>query len=75
MKTEKITEIALLLYPGCQMAAIYGLTDLFRIANEWAAYPHEDNRHSRIRVTHWQLDPMLGSIECCWDSETAQAHY
>lgn len=57
------------------MAAIYGLTDLFRIANEWAAYPHQDDRHSRIRVTHWRLDPLLGSIECCWDSDPADTHY
>lgn len=75
MKAEKMIEVALLLYPECQMAAIHGLTDLFRIANEWAVYPHQDDRHSRIRVTHWRLDPELGSIECCWDSNPAETHH
>ncbi|WP_192557954.1 GlxA family transcriptional regulator [Pseudomonas allokribbensis] len=74
MKTEKNIEIALLLYPECQMAAVYGLTDLFRIANEWATYPHHENRHRRIRVTHWRLDPLQRSIECCWDSDPAETH-
>lgn len=75
MNNEKAIEIALLLYPECQMAAVYGLTDLFRIANEWAAYPHHENRNNRIRVTHWRLDQTTESIECCWDSDPAETHY
>lgn len=73
-KIENIVEVALLIYPDCQLAAIYGLTDLFRIANESATYPHEDNHHNHIRVTHWQLDSGKGSIECCWDSDFIGAH-
>ncbi|RQV00739.1 helix-turn-helix domain-containing protein [Burkholderia cenocepacia] len=73
-KTDKVVEVALLVYPDCQIAAIHGLTDLFRIANDWAAYPHEDDRHCRIRVTHWQLNPASQRIECCWDSDPADAH-
>ncbi|HGM5918659.1 TPA: GlxA family transcriptional regulator [Stenotrophomonas maltophilia] len=69
IETDKRIEIALLIYPDCQMAAIHGLTDLFRIANEWATYPHEDDRQCFIRVTHWQLNTASGRIECCWDSD------
>ncbi|HDS1674807.1 TPA: helix-turn-helix domain-containing protein [Stenotrophomonas maltophilia] len=69
IETDKRIEIALLIYPDCQMAAIHGLTDLFRIANEWATYPHEDDRQCFIRVTHWQLNLASGRMECCWDSD------
>lgn len=69
IETDKRIEVALLIYPDCQMAAIHGLTDLFRIANEWAAYPHEDDRRCFIRVTHWQVNPASEYMECCWDSD------
>lgn len=47
--------------PGCQLAAIYGLTDLFRIAGEWAG---ETAR--AVRVSHWQPDN--DGVACIWDS-------
>ena len=31
-ETELVADIGLLIYPGCALAAIYGLTDLFAIA-------------------------------------------
>ena len=34
-QVDLVADIGLLIYPGCQLAAIYGLTDLFRIAGEW----------------------------------------
>jgi transcriptional regulator GlxA family with amidase domain len=36
-KSDKITEIGLLLYPGAQAAAVAGLTDLFLVANPLSA--------------------------------------
>ncbi|WP_231298622.1 GlxA family transcriptional regulator [Stenotrophomonas geniculata] len=74
IETDKRIEVALLIYPDCQMAAIHGLTDLFRIANEWAAYPHEDDRRCSLRVTHWQLDPVSAQMECCWDSDPGEVN-
>jgi transcriptional regulator GlxA family with amidase domain len=44
-----VAEIGLLIYPDCQLAAIYGLTDLFRIASEWA----DGDGPNAIRVCHW----------------------
>jgi len=43
-------EIGLLLYPGCQMTAVHGLTDAFQIANDYAA---EHGGGERIRTAHW----------------------
>ncbi|MEM9108341.1 MAG: GlxA family transcriptional regulator, partial [Pseudomonadota bacterium] len=51
-KRAWVAEIGLLIYPDCQMSAIHGLTDLFRIAGEWA----ECDETRRIRVSHWRSD-------------------
>src|SRR5690606_779355 len=56
-----VAEVALLIYPDCQLAAIYGLTDLFRIAGEWSGDPPRG-----IRVSHWQATD--AGVSCIWDS-------
>ncbi|WP_028957433.1 GlxA family transcriptional regulator [Sulfitobacter sp. 20_GPM-1509m] len=56
-----VADIGLLMYPGCQLAAIYGLTDLFRIAGEWTG---EVARV--IRVSHWETGD--DGVACVWDS-------
>lgn len=61
-----VAEIGLLIYPGAQLAAVYGLTDLFRIAGEWAS-PTEGGLRPAIRVTHWQSGAGTG-MSCVWDS-------
>jgi|GEM_PF-5061339 len=50
---KRVAEIGLLVYPDCQMAAVHGLTDLFRIAGEWAERIIETEVPA-IRVSHWQ---------------------
>jgi transcriptional regulator GlxA family with amidase domain len=45
-------EIGLLVYPGAQMAAVHGLTDLFAVANRIAA-GHACARLPILRVSHW----------------------
>lgn len=55
-----VTEIGILIYPDCQLSAVYGLTDLFRIAGEWSGGSH-------IRVSHWQPGPE--DVACVWDSD------
>ncbi len=57
-----VAEIGLLIYSDCQLSAVYGLTDLFRIANEWAT------QHRAIRVSHWQTAP--DGVTCIWDSHS-----
>lgn len=60
-----VTEIGILVYPGCQLAAVHGLTDLFRIAGEWAG-------GGLIRVSHWQTE--ADEVACTWDSHPGTPH-
>ncbi len=66
-RAAPVTEIGLLIYSGCQLAAIHGLTDLFRIAGEWTG---EDA--GCIRVSHWR--PAGGDVDCVWDSHPGAPH-
>jgi transcriptional regulator GlxA family with amidase domain len=49
-----LTEIGILLYPGAQMSAVLGLTDLFRVANRLSA-EHGGTNPRQLRISHWQL--------------------
>jgi len=69
-----VIEIGLLSYPECQKAAIYGLTDLFRVANEAALYPQDHYTGRSIRVSHWELDETSGVVDCVWDSHPQASH-
>lgn len=60
-----VAEIGLLIYPDCQLSAIYGMTDLFRIAGEWANGP-------TIRVSHWEAS--REAVTCSWDSHPDLPH-
>lgn len=46
------TEIGLLLYPGCAMASVHGLSDAFQVANDYA---RQHGGSERIRTSHWKL--------------------
>jgi len=68
-----VAEIGLLLYPDVQLAAVYGLTDLFRIAGDFAA--SSDNPGSpAIRVTHWRQAKFEGEVDCVYDSHPGASH-
>jgi transcriptional regulator GlxA family with amidase domain len=69
-----IAEIGLLIYPECQLAAIYGLSDLFRIANEWSAKGKDVREGKEIRVSHWQVDTASSEVACVWDSHPGRPH-
>ncbi|MHB8303373.1 MAG: GlxA family transcriptional regulator [Acidobacteriaceae bacterium] len=53
--SSSLTEIGLLVYPGSQMAAVLGLTDLFLVANR-LSLEHGGSRARALRVSHWQLE-------------------
>ena len=53
--SERCLEIGLLRYPGAQLAAVYGLGDLFAVANRMAAGQGREGL-PRLRVSHWQAD-------------------
>jgi hypothetical protein len=47
-------EIGIVIYPDCQLSAVHGLTDLFRIANRLCEQNAAARR--RIRISHWKFD-------------------
>lgn len=60
-------EIGLLLYPGVQLAAVYGLGDLFAVANRMAAGQGRQGLPS-LRISHWQVDA-TGALGRVFDSQ------
>ncbi|WP_425405706.1 GlxA family transcriptional regulator [Hwanghaeella sp.] len=79
-QSDILAEIGVLIYPDCQLAAVYGLTDLFRIAGEWSVRdPDKKGPRPAIRVSHWQaeessVDGSKGEPVCVWDSHAGLAH-
>ena len=54
-ESAAIAELGVLIYPGAQMAAVHGLTDLFAVANRIAA-EHQAAQLPVLRVSHWQVE-------------------
>ena len=50
-----VAELGVLMYPGAQLAAVHGLTDLFGVANRIAA-EHQATQLPLLRISHWQVD-------------------
>jgi transcriptional regulator GlxA family with amidase domain len=55
MAIKKPIEIGLVLYPGAQLAAVYGLLDLFSIANRFDA-KHNGREKGLLCVSQWHLN-------------------
>jgi transcriptional regulator GlxA family with amidase domain len=66
-------EIGLVLYPGVQLAAVHGLTDLFGIADRLSSARRTDGQPA-LRVTHWQADAN-GDVVCIYDSAPGKAEH
>lgn len=56
MSDRGSTEIGILIYPGAQMAAVLGLTDLFGVADRLARAKGTGPEGPRLRVSHWSAD-------------------
>jgi transcriptional regulator GlxA family with amidase domain len=50
-----VAELGILIYPGAQMAAVHGLTDLFAVANRIAA-EYQAAQLPLLRMSHWQVE-------------------
>ena len=59
-------EVGLVLYAGCQMAMVHGMTDLLDIAGRLSA----DRGGPRLRVSHWTMSGG-GALERCYDTASA----
>ncbi len=66
-----VAEIALVIYPECQLSAVYGLTDVFRLAGI-AARKVDALDPPDIRVTHWQ--EAGDGVACSYDSHPGEPH-
>jgi len=66
-KSDKITEIGLLLYPGAQAAAVNGLTDLFQVANRLSV-ERGGPRARELRTSHWLANGEAEQIARVFDT-------
>lgn len=48
-------ELGVLIYPGAQLAAVHGLTDLFAVANR-IAVEYQATQLPLLRVSHWEVE-------------------
>lgn len=64
-------EIGLILYPGVQMAAVLGLTDLLSLAEDFARRKREDRTAVLLRVSHWRMAGADPQPERVFDSGSA----
>ncbi len=63
-------EIGILIYPGAQLAAVYGLTDLFAVAGRLVR-AHRPGGTDHLRITHWRSDDTGAKIICVHDTHPA----
>ncbi|WP_132145099.1 GlxA family transcriptional regulator [Luteibacter rhizovicinus] len=63
-----LAEIGLLIYPGAQLAAVHGLTDLFEVANRMLL-THRPRDVAPLRVSHWQLSARGTRVERVFESQ------
>lgn len=71
-RTE-LVEIGILCHSDVQLAALYGLTDLFLLAERLNGQSSEDSKR-RIRVTHWQQTDEDAELACIYDSNPQDSH-
>ncbi|WP_423204405.1 GlxA family transcriptional regulator [Pseudomonas kribbensis] len=65
-----VAELGVLIYPGAQMAAVHGLTDLFGVADR-IAVEHQAAQLPRLRVSHWQVENEQAPVRV-YDSHPAE---
>ncbi|EJM21779.1 transcriptional regulator containing an amidase domain and an AraC-type DNA-binding HTH domain [Pseudomonas sp. GM18] len=53
-------EIGIVRFPGVQLAAIYGLIDLFKVADRFAV-KHHNKSSAFLRVSQWQIEEANGT--------------
>ncbi|EWY39023.1 AraC family transcriptional regulator [Skermanella stibiiresistens SB22] len=70
MVSRDAIEIGLLIYPGAQLSAVHGLTDLFAVASRLAA-ACQDGEAAAFRVSHWRLSADGGAVEPVPDPDAA----
>ena len=67
-------EIGLACDASSSNAGIYGLTDLFTYAGEFAAKRHSGSARPVVRITHWRADDAATEVRCAYDSCPGSSH-
>src|ERR1700685_1647201 len=67
-------EIGVACDSGTSDAGIYGLTDLFTYAGEFAAKRQSGNAWPAVRITHWRVDDDATGVCCTYDSCPGAPH-
>jgi transcriptional regulator GlxA family with amidase domain len=67
-------EIGLVCDEGTSHAGVYGLTDLFKYAGEFAAKRQQGDTSTPVRITHWRADDGDVEVRCTYDSQPGKAH-
>lgn len=67
-------QVALAHDTGTAKGGLFGLTDLFAFANDFAVRRQERSSPSPVRVTHWQASESGSSIQCSYDSYPGPPH-
>jgi transcriptional regulator GlxA family with amidase domain len=67
-------EIGLACDAGTSNAGIYGLTDLFTYAGEFAAKRQNRTARPVVRITHWRVDDCAAEVRCAYDSCPGSPH-
>jgi transcriptional regulator GlxA family with amidase domain len=63
----KPAEIGVLIYPGVQVSAVGGLTDLFVTANRLSMERCAAGSRT-LRITHWKFGCSSAQVECVYDT-------
>lgn len=67
-------QVALAHDAGTAKGGLFGLTDLFTFANEFAARRQKNSSPPPVRITHWQAAESGTSILCTYDSYPGPPH-
>lgn len=73
MSMETPPEIGLVRYPGAQMAAVLGMTDLFGVAADKARQKEAASGAAGLRVSHWSKLQEEGSPHRVFDTHPGAA--
>jgi transcriptional regulator GlxA family with amidase domain len=67
-------EVALACDGGTANGGMYGLTDLFTYAGEFAAKRQDGATQPPVRITHWRVDEEGPAVRCSFDSCPGAPH-
>lgn len=67
-------EIGLACDEGTSNAGVYGLTDLFTYAGQFAAKRYGGSATTAVRITHWRVDHDATGVHCEYDSCPGSSH-